>query len=87
MRSCARRIRPQIRTAYALLIDAGLYGIERRLALPESADVNLFTADSATLERFERIPASLSEAAAFARDSEFLRARLPASVLEAYCAR
>ena len=73
--------------AYALLIDAGLYGIERRLALPESADVNLFTADSATLERFERIPASLSEAAAFARDSEFLRAHLPASVLEAYCAR
>ena len=73
--------------AYALLIYAGLRGIEGRLPLPESADLNLFTADSATLSRFERIPASLDEAAALARGSEFLRAHLPASILEAYCAR
>lgn len=73
--------------AYALLIYAGLYGIEKRLPLPESADVNLYTADAETLRRYQRIPATLHEAAAAAKDSEFIRGHLPALILSAYCGR
>lgn len=73
--------------AYALLIYAGLDGIERRLPLPESADVNLYAASARTLSRYRRIPASLHEAAAAAMDSEFIRAHLPKLILSAYCER
>ena len=71
--------------AYALLIYAGLDGIERRTPLQESADVNLFTADEQTLSRYQHIPASLHEAVAAAKSSDFIRAHLPASILAAYC--
>ncbi|MBO4914999.1 MAG: glutamine synthetase [Oscillospiraceae bacterium] len=71
--------------AYALLIYAGLDGIARRAQLPESADVNLFTADEETLSRYQHIPASLHEAVAAAKGSDFIRAHLPASILTACC--
>ncbi len=73
--------------AFALMIYAGLDGIERRAPLPESADVNLFTADEATLSRYQHIPASLHEAIAAAKGSDFIRAHLPESILAAYCNR
>ena len=73
--------------AFTLLIRAGLYGIENRLPLPERADVNLFTADEETLRRYERLPASLREAAAAARSSEFIRAHVPELILSAYVNR
>ena len=73
--------------AFALLIHAGLDGIERELELPESADVNLFTADEETLRRYQRIPASLHEAAAAAKSSDFLSTRVPALILSAYADR
>ncbi|MBE7003198.1 MAG: glutamine synthetase [Ruminococcaceae bacterium] len=73
--------------AYALMIYAGLDGIRRRLPLPESADVNLFTADEETLSRYQHIPASLHEAIAAAKGSSFIRAHLPELVLSAYTNR
>ncbi len=73
--------------AFALLMRAGLYGIEKRLPLPESADVNLYTADEETLRRYRHIPASLHEAAAAARGSGFIRAHVPELILSAYADR
>ena len=73
--------------AFALLIRAGLYGIEKRLPLPESADFNLFTADAETLRRYPRLPATLHEAISAAAASEFLRAHVPGLILSAYCGR
>ncbi len=73
--------------AFALLIRAGLHGIENRLPLPESADVNLYTADAETLRRYPRIPATLHEAEAAARGSGFLKACLPELILRAYAER
>ncbi|MBR3641018.1 MAG: glutamine synthetase [Oscillibacter sp.] len=73
--------------AYALLINAGLYGIENGLALPESEDVNLFTAGEEVLRRYRRIPASLAEAAALARESAFIAEHVPQSIISAYCER
>ena len=73
--------------AYALLIYAGLHGIENALPLPESADVNLYAADAETLARYRHIPATLREAIAAAKGSAFLRACVPELVLSAYIDR
>ena len=71
--------------AFALLLRAGLHGIENHLALPESADLNLYTAPGEALGRYRRLPASLEEARRAALDSAFIRGQLPASVISAYC--
>lgn len=59
--------------AYALLIMAGLDGIERELTAPEAVNVNLYKADSSVTEPLDRLPASLDEAIAVAEDSDFVR--------------
>ena len=59
--------------AYALLIMAGLDGIERELTAPEAVNVNLYKADSSATEPLDRLPASLDEAVAVAEGSDFVR--------------
>ena len=59
--------------AYALLIMAGLDGIERELTDPEPVNVNLYKADSSVTEPLDRLPASLDEAIAVAEGSDFVR--------------
>ena len=71
--------------AFALLIRAAMEGIERKTELPPAADLNLFTADEKTLSRYQRLPETLAEAKRAARDSAFIRAHLPESVIGAYC--
>ncbi len=73
--------------AYALLIKAAIHGIKNRLELPGSTDMNLFTADSRTLEGLDRLPLCLEDAKKIARDSSFIRENLPESVIKAYCDR
>ena len=73
--------------AYALIIRAGLQGIRQRLPLPEPADINLFTADAAVTSLYRTLPASLTEAAATARASSFIRDSLPEAVIRAYTDR
>ena len=70
--------------AFALMIYACLDGIERKLPLPAPADVNLLRADEAVLRQFERLPASLEEAAKRAIESRLIRDRIPAEVMAAY---
>lgn len=71
--------------AFALLIYAGLYGIENKLELPEASDINLFTADKETLKKYKILPQSLEEAAKAAKSSEFVKQHLPQSLIETYC--
>ncbi|MGN1002133.1 MAG: glutamine synthetase family protein [Oscillospiraceae bacterium] len=71
--------------AYALLIHAGIEGVKGAMEPPAPADLNLYTADAGTLAAFRRLPASLSEAAALARSSDFIRDKLPEAVISAYC--
>jgi glutamine synthetase len=59
--------------AYALLIMAGLDGIERELTDPEPVNVNLYKTDSSVTEPLDRLPASLDEAIAVAEGSDFVR--------------
>lgn len=71
--------------AFALMIYAGLHGIENRLPLPAPADINLFTADKKTLEKFATLPADLAEAVKVAKTSDFVSQCLPREVITAYC--
>lgn len=73
--------------AYALLICAGLYGIEKGLVLPPASDINLYTAPAEILQTLQALPGSLEEAAALAATSAFVREHLPDSVLSAFSGR
>lgn len=73
--------------AYALLIYAGLYGIEHELILPPASDFNLYTTSAEALTALRRIPGSLYEAAAIANASAFIKDCLPESVISAYSHR
>ena len=72
---------------FALLIYAGLYGIENKLPLAPPADINLFKADQKTLAGFKRLPDTLKAAADMARDSEFIQAHIPQAITEHYSRR
>ena len=71
--------------AFALLIYAGLQGLKSRRPLPPPADFNLYRADEETLSRLEKLPESLSAAQALACASDFVRAHVPAPILDIYC--
>lgn len=73
--------------AYALLIYAGLYGIENELYLPPASDFNVYTACADALAALRKLPGSKYEAAAIASASAFIREHLPESVLSAYSDR
>lgn len=70
---------------FALLIYAGLDGIERGLTPPEMADFNAYTAPRELTDRLIPLPATLEEARAAARDSVFLRKYLPETYFDTYC--
>ena len=69
--------------AFALMIQAGLRGIERGLELPPAAGLNFYQAKGETLSRFRRLPHDLTAAAA-AADSPFIREHVPEAVIEEY---
>lgn len=62
---------------YALLIHAGLDGVRRGLTPPEPLNINLYTAEESVTAGLDRLPASLEEAWALAKNSQFLRDVLP----------
>ncbi len=63
--------------AYALLIHAGLDGIEKRLPLPEPTNLNLYWADSSITNSLDTLPATLEEAVSIAIESPFVSDILP----------
>ena len=71
--------------AFALMIYAGLEGIEQHMQLPESADVNLFSAPAEVLKRFKKLPVDLAEARTAAYASGFVNEHLPAELVALYC--
>lgn len=73
--------------AFALMIYAGLYGIQNKLELQDAADFNLYKADVDTLTKYEQLPKNLQSACAIASKSEFIRAHIPDAILNIYCNR
>lgn len=71
--------------AFALIIYAGLYGIEKKLELPMVADYNLYTADQVTLSHFRKLPQDHAIARKKASDSDFIGKHLPKQLIDAYC--
>lgn len=71
--------------AFALMTYAGLHGIQNKLNLPESANINFYKADPKTLLSYEKLPESLDEACKIAASSDFIRAHIPAEILDIYC--
>lgn len=70
--------------AYALMIYAGLDGIQGGYPLPEPTDVNLYTASPEALRGFKQLPLTLSQAKQTARESGFIKAHLPERIISSY---
>ncbi|MBQ6519237.1 MAG: glutamine synthetase [Anaerolineaceae bacterium] len=73
--------------AFTLMIYAGLYGIAKKLELPEPANINLFRADKETLAGFQKLPDCLQTARETAAASEFIRSHIPEKILSIYCGK
>lgn len=73
--------------AFALMIYSSLYGIQNKLELQDSADINLYKADADTLAKFEQLPGDLKSACAVTRCSDFIKKHIPDAILEIYCNR
>lgn len=73
--------------AFALMIYAGLFGIEKRLDLPPVTNMNLYKADEETLSNFKSLPANRDAAGKIAAASEFIKKHVPNGILDAYCHR
>ncbi|MBQ3510067.1 MAG: glutamine synthetase [Peptococcaceae bacterium] len=71
--------------AFALLIHAGLHGVQNKLALPAPADVNLYKADSKTLAMYQKLPQDLESARSLAAQSAFIKKIIPKAILDIYC--
>lgn len=71
--------------AFALIIYAGLYGIDKKLPLPECTDLNFYKADSDTLKKFSQLPSSYKEACKLAQNSDFITNIVPKAVLDIFC--
>ncbi len=70
--------------AIALLIHAGLCGVEENLMPPADEKTNLFRADEDFLSGLDRLPDTLGEARELAASSKFIAQYLPEGVLCAY---
>ena len=70
--------------AFALIIRAGMYGIENGIDLPKPLDINLYKAEEPELAGLEKLPETLAEAKRAASD-EFIKKFIPADILEIYC--
>ena len=73
--------------AFALLIYAGLEGMQKGWELPEAMDLNLFTARPEQLAALPVLPASLGEAARAMLASDFVRSHLPDRIIQQYASR
>lgn len=72
---------------FSLLIRAGLYGIQNRLALPAATEEDLRKAPAELLAGLRALPGSAEEARKLALASAFVGEHLPEQVIRAYCER
>lgn len=73
--------------AFALLISAGLEGVEQGMELCPPSNFNLYQAQPQQLESIQHLPKDMSEAIELASASEFLTSVLPAKTVEKFIAQ
>lgn len=69
---------------FALLIYAGLEGIENNLKLCDPQNINLYNTEEEIIKNYELIPNTLNDAINLAQKSEFVNNHLPITTLEKY---
>lgn len=70
--------------AFALVMEAGLDGIENKRLLPDAVDEDLYTAGPEITSSLKPLPKSLAQAIALAKSSDFVKGVLGREVLERY---
>ena len=71
--------------AYALIIYAGLEGLEHQTDIPVVADFDMYEADENKLREYKMLPQTLQAAKQAAKDSAFIKKHLPDSIINIYC--
>ncbi len=82
LRSPDPTINPYI--AFALIIQAGLSGIEEKMLLPEAVDENLYLVDKSVIKNLKKLPDNLGEAIELAENSKFVNEILDQKFLRKY---
>ena len=59
-------------------------GINRRLVLPDAANVNFYTAPASVRAQFHTLPETLEDAKTAAAGSDFIAQCLPDSIIRPY---
>ncbi len=70
--------------AIALLIEAGLQGIQQKMVLPPANNKNLYAIENEHLSDIACLPQNLGEAIVRSEESAFLKVALPMHILEKY---
>ncbi|MBP5293850.1 MAG: glutamine synthetase [Clostridia bacterium] len=70
--------------AFALMIWAGLRGIQDQIDLPDPLDINLYKADAKMLSKLKSLPVTIEEAREAAASDDFIRTYIPAEILRIY---
>jgi len=70
--------------AFALILSAGLDGVENKTPLPPSSDIDLYTADASLTKDFVKLPDSLDKAIALAEGSSFVKKVIGEELLKKY---
>ena len=73
--------------AFALLIYAGLEGIEKKRTLCKPTNLNLRKADEKTLAAYAKLPDSLEQALVLAKNSDFVNRVLPPAYVEKFAGK
>ncbi|OOB77955.1 MAG: type I glutamate--ammonia ligase [Epulopiscium sp. Nele67-Bin001] len=72
--------------AFALLLNAGMYGIEHKLQIDPESNINLYTASDEQLRALELLPQTIEEAINIAKSSEFVKNVLGEEFVSKYIA-
>jgi glutamine synthetase len=70
---------------FALLIRAGLEGIENKEEIPYPANMNLYEESEEVRNKYETLPLTLKDAKTKAKESDFVAKYLPQSIIDCYC--
>lgn len=70
--------------AFALIIAAGIDGIENDMPLPPAVDADLYTADGSILSKLNSLPLEMEEAIKIAENSDFVKSVIGEELLTKY---
>ena len=84
LRSPDPAVNPYI--SFALIISAGLDGIENEMKLQPAVDEDLYTADASITDKLSKLPESFDEAITLTENSQFVKNMIGEEMLQKYLA-